>query len=89
MRSLILTAAALLSCCFSMAQRTLIQCGSLIDPGAGKVQREMTIIVEGNKVSEVRSGYVKAEGTDKLIDLRSKTVMPGLIDMHVHFEEEI
>jgi len=89
MRSLSLTLVALLSFCLSMAQRTLIHCGNLVDPGAGKVLHEMTIVVEGNRISDLRSGYVKPEGTDKVVDLKSRTVMPGLIDMHVHFEEEI
>lgn len=33
-------------------------------------------------------GYTKATESDKIIDLKKSTVMPGLIDMHVHMESE-
>jgi imidazolonepropionase-like amidohydrolase len=89
MRSLFLTLAVLLSACVSIAQRTLIHCGSHIDPGAGKVLGQTTIIVEGNRIASVTPGFTKPEKDDKVVDLKTRTVMPGLIDMHVHFEEEI
>ena len=89
MRSFYFTIALILSVFSSIAQRTLIHCGNLIDPAAGKVLREMTILVEGNKIISVNTGFTKPEKDDKVVDLRSKTVMPGLIDMHVHLEEEI
>jgi len=89
MRSFYFTIALILSVFPSIAQKTLIHCGNLIDPAAGKVLREMTILVEGNKIISVNTGFTKPEKDDKVVDLRSKTVMPGLIDMHVHLEEEI
>jgi imidazolonepropionase-like amidohydrolase len=70
------------------AQKTIIYCGQLIDVKTLKVQKEMSIIVIGNAVSEIQKGYAKADASDKIIDLKSKTVMPGLMDMHVHVEEE-
>jgi imidazolonepropionase-like amidohydrolase len=48
----------------------------------------MTIVVEGNKITAVEKGFVKAAKDDKVVDLSKKTVMPGLIDMHVHLEGE-
>ncbi|HCW07730.1 MAG TPA: amidohydrolase [Cytophagales bacterium] len=79
---------ALLSTTFCFAQRTLIHCGSLID-GKNKEQlQQVTIVVEGNKITSVEKGFTKPLKDDKLIDLSKKTVMPGLIDMHVHLEEE-
>jgi imidazolonepropionase-like amidohydrolase len=44
--------------------------------------------VEGNKITSIDKGFIKAGKDDKLIDLSKKTVMPGLIDMHVHLEGE-
>jgi imidazolonepropionase-like amidohydrolase len=79
----------LLSVCVSVAQRTIIHCGNLIDPGAGKVLGPTTIVVEGNRISSVTAGLTAPSKDDKVVDLRNRTVMPGLIDMHVHFEEEI
>ena len=69
------------------AQKTIIHCGQLIDVKAGQVLKEMTIEVEGNKITNVTKGYTSV-GTAKLIDLKNKTVMPGLIDSHVHLEHE-
>ncbi len=72
----------------SYAQRTLIHCGSLIDGKSKTQQSQVTIIVEGNKIVSVDKGFTKAGKDDKLMDLSKKTVMPGLIDMHVHLESE-
>lgn len=73
---------------FSFGQRTLIHCGSLID-GKNKEQlQQVTLVVEANKITSVDKGFTKPSQNDKLIDLSKKTVMPGLIDMHVHLESE-
>ena len=69
------------------AQKTIIHCGQLIDVKAGQVLKEMTIEVEGNKILNIAKGYT-SPGSSKLIDLKNKTVMPGLIDSHVHLESE-
>ena len=69
------------------AQKTYLHCGKLIDTNTGKINTEMTIVVEGNKIITVNKGYAsKEKETDTEIDLINKTVMPGLIDMHVHLE---
>lgn len=77
-----------LGCSSAFAQKTLIYCGSLLDGVKSDVQSEMTIVVEGKKITQVAKGYLKAEANDKVIDLKTKTVVPGLIDMHVHLETE-
>lgn len=79
-------------CCFlttlTTAQKILIHCGNLIDGKSNEVQTQMTIVVEGNKIVAIDKGFSKPGKDDKLIDLSKKTVMPGLIDMHVHLEGE-
>ena len=72
----------------SIAQRTLIHCGTLIDGKNKQTQSEVTIVVEGNKIIAVEKGFSTPTPNDKVIDLKNKTVMPGLIDMHVHLESE-
>jgi len=72
----------------AFAQRTLIHCGSLINGKSKEVQTQVTVVVEGNKILSVDKGFTKAGKDDKVIDLSKKTVMPGLIDMHVHIESE-
>src|SRR5262245_17203157 len=70
------------------AQRTILHCGKLIDVVKGQVLTQYSIIVEGNKITAVQQGYTAGSGTDKVIDLKNKTVMPGWIDCHVHMEHE-
>ncbi len=78
----------LLSSAFIFAQDTYIHCGKLIDTKAGKVLSKKTIIVSGNTISTIENGYISGKKGDTTIDLKDKTVMPGLIDMHVHLEGE-
>src|SRR5215831_13637558 len=73
---------------FCQAQRTLIHCGSIIDGKNKEQQQQVTLVVEANKITSVDKGFTKPGQNDKLIDLSKKTVMPGLIDMHVHLESE-
>ena len=79
-----------LMCVLSLtAQNTYLHCGKLIDTKSGKVLKEKTIVVSGNKIVSVENGYVNPKNAeDIIVDLKSKTVMPGLIDMHVHMEGE-
>jgi imidazolonepropionase-like amidohydrolase len=72
----------------SFAQKTLIHCGNLIDAIKNESQSQMTIVVEGKKITSIQKGYTASSGTDKIIDLKTQTVMPGLVDMHVHLENE-
>jgi imidazolonepropionase-like amidohydrolase len=72
----------------TFAQRTLIHCGSLINGKSKETQSQVTVVVEGNKILSVDRGFTKPGKDDKVIDLSKKTVMPGLIDMHVHIESE-
>jgi imidazolonepropionase-like amidohydrolase len=70
------------------AQKTIVHCGTLIDGTSNDAQPQMTIVIEGNKITAVEKGYTKPGKGDRLVDLTKKTVMPGLIDMHVHLEGE-
>ena len=70
------------------AQRKLIHCGILIDGVSNSVRNNVTIIIEKNKITGINAGYTAPLSSDELIDLSKKTVLPGLIDMHVHLETE-
>jgi imidazolonepropionase-like amidohydrolase len=72
----------------AQAQKTYLHCGQLVDVKTAKLLTAKTIIVEANKIVEVVDGYAKAGAGDKTIDLKNSTVMPGLMDMHVHIESE-
>ncbi len=70
------------------AQKTYLQCGQLIDVRQLQVLKEKTIVIEGNKIMDVLDGYQSGAATDKVVNLKTSTVMPGLMDMHVHIENE-
>ena len=71
------------------AQTTYILCGKLIDTKSGEITAKKTIIVKDNKILDVMDGYVSPRSATAItIDLKDKVVMPGLIDFHVHIEQE-
>lgn len=76
-------------CAFTItAQSTYIHCGKLFDSKTGKIKNQQTIIVVGERIKDVVAGYANPGEEDAVIDLKSKTVYPGFIDLHVHIESE-
>jgi imidazolonepropionase-like amidohydrolase len=75
----------LLSFCVN-AQRTILHCGKLINGVSDDVMTRMSVVIEGNKIISIDQGYTRGGNSDTVIDLKDKTVMPGLMDMHVHIE---
>lgn len=73
---------------FVAGQKTYVNCGRLIDVKTGTVLQEMTIVIEGNKITDLQKGYASGASNDKTIDLKNYTVMPGLMDCHVHLESQ-
>lgn len=65
-----------------------MHCGSLIDATTERVRKEVTIIIEDQKIVKIMDGYLAPENGVELISLRDYTVMPGFMDMHVHIEHE-
>ena len=65
------------------AQVTAIKAGRMIDPIAGKVKTDITILVDGASIKSVgRDVDIPADA--KVVDLSDMTVLPGLIDCHTH-----
>ena len=67
---------------------TLIHAGRLIDGDANRAVTERTVRVSGDTIVAIESGYTNAGSDDTVIDLRDATVMPGLMDAHVHLSSE-
>ena len=67
---------------------TLIHAGRVIDGVATQSVNDRTIRVVGNTITGIERGFTKPEETDRVIDLRESTVMPGLIDLHVHLTSQ-
>ena len=55
----------------------------LLDPDAGELRGGHELVVEGDRIKEVSGKPIKLENAD-VIDCGGRTVMPGLIDSHVH-----
>jgi imidazolonepropionase-like amidohydrolase len=56
---------------------------ALLEPDAGELQNGFELLVEGDKVKEVSGKPIKAANAD-VVDCGGRTMMPGLIDSHVH-----
>ena len=89
MKKLLLVCVVLFTIQGLIAQNTYILAGKLLNSETGKIESKKTIVVHENKIIEVFDGYVQPRNKiDKVINLKDKVVMPGLIDMHVHIEQE-
>ncbi|WP_207496421.1 metal-dependent hydrolase family protein [Aridibaculum aurantiacum] len=88
MKRVILLVLLVASTLISVAQQTILHCGKLIDVNNSRVLSNMSVIVEGKKIVDVREGFVQPAAGGRIIDLKNRTVMPGLMDMHVHMESE-
>jgi len=84
MKTLITLAGGLLLAAGSAYADTLIHAGRLIDGESGRAVTEVTVRVNGNTIVGIERGYSSPAGDDTVIDLQDQTVLPGLMDMHVH-----
>ena len=67
---------------------TLIHAGRMIDGRSDRAATEMTVRVSGGTITAIERGYTAPAADDDVVDLRSQTVLPGLMDMHVHLTGE-
>lgn len=63
--------------------RTLFQNAHILDAERGDYRSENAVLVEGDRILEVGGTEVQTSEVQR-IDLRGMTLMPGLIDAHVH-----
>src|ERR1700733_12457157 len=67
------------------AGRTLIRAGHVIDVHTGNELADETVIVQGEKiVGLMKTADTPAKAGDRVVDLGNYTVLPGMIDVHVH-----
>ena len=86
-RSALLAATCLFSASSALAETKIIIAGNLIpDAETGPIGKSIITVTDGRiaavqKYSESAAAAIQA---DQIIDLSTKTIVPGLIDLHVH-----
>ncbi|PKP99439.1 MAG: amidohydrolase family protein [Alphaproteobacteria bacterium HGW-Alphaproteobacteria-15] len=71
-----------------VAQTTIIHAGRLIDVPGEAPRGPSTILVEDGRIVSVTDGHSELPDNAEVIDLRDHTVLPGLIDSHVHLTSD-
>ncbi|MBN8843154.1 MAG: amidohydrolase family protein [Sphingomonadales bacterium] len=75
---------ALLMLAMGTSGDVLIQAGDIIAIPGEKSIGPGTVVVRDGRIAEILPGFVEREGV-RSVDLRTQTLLPGLIDTHVHF----
>ncbi len=70
----------------ALPAKTLIHAGALIDGQTDTVRRNVTVVVDGERIDAVQDGFTAPGAGDTVIDLKASTMLPGLMDMHVHLD---
>jgi imidazolonepropionase-like amidohydrolase len=82
-KHLLAGAAALAMAAAANAETYAIQAGHLIVDAAQPARGASTVIVDNGRIARIDSGFTAPAGA-KVVDERSRTVMPGMTDVHVH-----
>lgn len=72
----------------------IVQAGQLLDRPGQAARKNATVLIHAGRIQAVRDGHLDASafadapaGT-RVIDLRNRYVLPGLIDSHVHLTSD-
>jgi imidazolonepropionase-like amidohydrolase len=78
--------AALALCCAmpATAETVAIQAGALVTDADAAVRGPSTVIVTDDRIVGIEDGFTTGPAGARVIDMRGKTLAPGLIDLHVH-----
>ena len=71
-----------------VSSATVIHAGLLIDGTGSEPSEEMSIIVHDGLIRSIETGFITPGPEDEYIDLGGYTIIPGLMDMHVHLASE-
>jgi imidazolonepropionase-like amidohydrolase len=82
-KQLLAGAAALTMAAAANAATYAIQAGHLIVDAAQPARGASTVIVENGRITRIDNGFTAPAGAT-VVDERSRTVMPGMTDVHVH-----
>src|SRR5215213_1325572 len=79
-------AAALAIASTASAETYAIQAGRLIVDAAQPARGASTVIVENGRIARIEDGFTSPAGAI-VVDERSRTVLPGMTDVHVHLTQ--
>ena len=73
---------------WSQAQTTAVRAGRLFDPKSGQMMTNQVVLIQGDRITQVGpAASVSIPSSARVIDLSRATVLPGLIDGHVHLTD--
>ena len=71
------------------AKTIILQPDAYLDVASGKLIKDRWIVVEDNKINAiVKKGSIKLSPDVRLLELSGKTLLPGVMDMHVHLTSD-
>src|ERR1700674_5413918 len=75
---------------WSQAPQTVaVRAGRLFDPKSGQMLANQIVLIQGDRITNVGpSASLPVPSGAKVIDLSRSTVLPGLIDGHVHLTDQ-
>lgn len=71
----------------SSARDLVIHAGRLIDGVSSTAREKVSILIKDDRIVRVENGFIRPAGAE-IVDLSTSTVLPGLIDCHVHITGE-
>ena len=79
-------AAALALCSGSpaLAETFAIQAGAVVTDADAPVRGQSTVVVTDGRIVAIEDGFVSGPAGATVVDMRGKTLAPGLTDLHVH-----
>ena len=83
LKTLLAGAAVLAVAAQANAETYAIQAGHLIVDAAQPARGNSTLIVENGRIARIEAGFAAPAGAI-VVDERSRTIMPGMTDVHVH-----
>lgn len=86
-KSILAATAALLASTAANAESLAIQAGRLIVDASQAERGPSTVIVENGRVMRIEEGFTAPAGMT-VVDQRSRTVLPGMTDVHVHLAQD-
>jgi imidazolonepropionase-like amidohydrolase len=66
----------------------MVHAGTLLDRPGRPPRRNASILIRDGRIESVQDGFVAPPPGARLIDLKDRFVLPGLIDSHVHLDSD-